>query len=365
MTRNSIFRPAMALAVGLVLTGWLVGCDNGSHTAPTQPNPAEMIVRLTIQGPESLAPGTTAPYTVIAHHSNGRTENANDRARWFSSRQDVMSVDEMGRASAHTTGDARLTVQIPAFSAGKDIIVVPAGTYRLTGLVTENQSGGASVSNARVEVHADGALALSTTTGVDGRYRFHGVVGEIELRVTKDGYQAGTTRLSVFEHLSHNLELSTAEPRRNASGVYALKIAAAQSCRELFEDQLRSRTYSARITQEGVVVDVRLSGATFAITPLGRGDRFTGRMEPAGITFTLAPHIYKYYSYAQYPNIVERLEFPGWLAVDGTVVVHDTPAGFAGVLEGAYQYFRFDPAWGGLPSVTCRGAHDFILDRVN
>jgi hypothetical protein len=364
MTRNS-FRPAMALAVGLVLTGWLVGCDNGRHRLPTQPDPAQSITRISIQGPDTLTPGSTAAYTVIGHRSDGSAQTLNERTQWFSSSQEVLSVDATGRATAHTSGDTRLSAQIPAFFAGRDIIVVPAGTYRLTGLVTENQSGGAPVGNARVEVRADGALALSTTTGVDGRYRFHGVVGDIELRVTKDGYQSGTTGVFVREHLSHNLELSTAEPRRDASGTYVLKIVAARSCRELLEESLRSRTYSARISHEGVAVDVRLSGAAFAVTPLGRGDRFTGRMEPAGITFTLAPHISSYYGYAQYPNIVEKLESPGWVAVDGTVLVRETPAGFAGMLEGAYQYFRFDPAWGGSPGVTCRGAHDFILDRVN
>lgn len=64
-------------------------------------------------------------------------------------------------------------------------IVIPLGTYRLTGTVTES---GLPVSKATVAVTSGIGTGLSVVTDLNGQYRIYGVAGAIDVTVSKDGY---------------------------------------------------------------------------------------------------------------------------------------------------------------------------------
>jgi len=353
----------------LILATVLAACTESSRTGPTQPGPAVTAagpVNLTLEGPSSIAPGTTARYTVTAREVDGRTADVTSEALWASSASEVVSIVSPGVVAAHARGDARVNVHFRNLGSQKDVVVLPDGTYRLIGQVTEAETASVPVSGVRVEAASGTGETLSTVTGDDGHYRLYGVAGLVEVRFSKDGYRAGETELTVDTHTARNVELSLDRPRAEVAGSYVLTISAAPGCRDKFSEDLRSRRYGVTLTQTGALLEARLSGANFAVSRAGRGDHFQGRVEPDGLSFRLTSHVYQYYGYAQYPDLAERITTPiGFMIIDGTARLQGDGSRFEGRLQGAYQFFQWDPAWGGTATIECRGDHEFVLQRTS
>jgi hypothetical protein len=296
--------------------------------------------------------------------TDGTSQDATARAIWFSSSASVLSIDESGVATAHERGETRISATVANRQSMKEVVVVPKGTFRLAGLVMESNSPVAPLSNALVEAVAGTGAGLSTTTFADGRYRLYGVGGDIRLRVIKDGYQPRDLHLTVTDHVTQDIELAPANPRQDFSGTYTMTISAAAACRNELPEEVVTRTYTAELTQNGALVEARLSGAFFHLSHSGSGDNFRGRVQPDGLAITLTPHAYKYYGYASYPDIAERLPEGRYFAVDGSVVLRGTRARLSGALTGSYKLFTYDPAWGGRPIIECHGDHELVLSRI-
>ncbi|MBA2301056.1 MAG: carboxypeptidase regulatory-like domain-containing protein [Acidobacteria bacterium] len=221
------------------------------------------------------------------------------------------------------------------------------------------------LADALVEVTAGSGAGLFARTGLEGRYRLYGVAGDTQVRVTKEGFQPRVQSVTVSDHQAQDFDLSLVRPREDLSEVYALTIIAAGSCRDALPEEIRTRSYTAHLTQDGPFVEARLSGAMFAVSRAGRGDHFRGRFEQDGVSFSLSPHIYKYYGYEQYPDVAEKLlSGAGYFVLDGLVVVTGTHARLSGTLSGSFRFFKFDPAWGGSTTSECAGGHEFVLSRV-
>lgn len=352
----------------LILATALAACTESSRP-PTQPGPANaapQLTSLTLEGPGSIAPGRTARYTVTARDTDGRRADVTSEARWASSANEVVSITSPGVLAAHARGDARVSVHYRHLGSQKDVVVLPDGTYRLIGEVTEAETASVPISGVRVEAASGNGETLSTVTDDKGRYRLYGVAGLVRVRFSKDGYRAGETELPVETHTARNVELSLERPRANVAGSYTLTISAAAGCRDKFPDHHRSRQYGVTLTQSGPLVEARLSGAAFATSPAGRGDHFQGRVEPDGLSFRLTSHVYQYYGYAQYPDLAERVTNPtGFLIIDGAAHLREEGSGFEGRLQGAYQFFQWDPAWGGTATIECKGDHEIVLQRTS
>lgn len=350
------------VTAGLAVT--VLACTKERTPLPLQPARTAAVTALTLEGPGAIPPGTTARFSVTIRLSDGTTEDATDRAAWSSSDPSVLTVTA-GLATAHAIGDARVSASLSGRGSIRDVIVVPPGTYRLTGIVSESDTPAGALADALVEVAAGSGAGLTARTGADGRYRLYGVSGDVQLRVSKNGYQTQEVRVVVTDHLSQDVELRLMAPRSDVTGTYMLTITAASSCRDTLPEDIRIRRYTAELVQDGAHVDARLRGATFAVSGLGRGDRFRGRVDPSGVSFTLRPYLYKYYGYEQYPDIAELLPAgAGYVVLDGSAVVRGSRALLSGTLTGSYQYFRHDPAWGALPVADCDGGHEFVLSRV-
>jgi hypothetical protein len=352
--------------LGLVVA--LAACTESSRPSPTAPRPTGVIsgiASLTLEGPASIAPGTTARYTVTAVDADGRSADVTAEAAWATSSPEIVSIVSPGMLAAQARGDARVNVHFRNAGSQKDVVVVPDGTYRLTGRVTEAETSAVPVDAVQVEAMSDAGERLTTSTGDDGRYRLYGVAGLVRLRFSKSGYRTGDKELMVGAHETSDIELALERSRAEVAGTYLLTITAASSCQDKFSDDLRSRRYTATVTQAGPVVEARLTGASFAVSPAGRGDNFKGRVNPDGLSFHLASHAYRYYSYAQYPDIAERVNPSGFIVIDGTARVNGSGSRFSGPLQGAYQFFSWDPAWGGTATIECKGNHEFVLERIS
>jgi hypothetical protein len=354
----------------LILAIALAACTESSRPSiPTQPGPAgaaPQLASLTLEGPSSIAPGTTARYTVTARDTDGRMADVTNEAAWASSANGVATIGSPGEVTAHARGDARVNVRYRNLGSHKDVVVLPDNTYRLIGQVTEAETASVPVSGVTVEAASSTGEALSTVTTDDGRYRLYGVAGLVRVRFSKDGYHVGETELTVDTHTSRDVALSLERPRADVAGSYLLTITAAAGCRDKFSEDLRSRRYGVTLIQTGAVLEARLSGAIFATSRVGRGDGFQGRVEPDGMSFRLASHIYQYYGYIEYPDVAERLtDRTGFMVIDGTARVRGAGSRFEGSLQGAYQYFQWDPAWGGTATIECKGDHEFVLQRTS
>jgi hypothetical protein len=204
---------------------------------------------------------------------------------------------------------------------------------------------------ARVEV-VGGTPVVATTTDPDGRYRLYGVPRIADIRVTRDGYGPYVQSVQLVEHATQNFQLALSGTRLDLAGPYTLAIDAACATSTPVPADLRHRIYPASMTQSGSTLEVVLEEPSrFRINAARRGDRFTGRVDAAGATFSLGDNFYPYYgpSYdpLTYPTIVERLSNGTFLGMDGTARTTGSRRGLSGNLQGFL--LQYDSTFPSIP----------------
>lgn len=348
------------------LAGGLLACDDQpSHTPglSTPTTPGVPIVRLEIEGPSAVPPGGTMQLTAMARLSDGSSRDITQEAVWTSSNRMVLTVSA-GRVTGVQVGEARALVGLGATSANREVVVVPQGTFRVAGLVTEADTPSSPVVGATVAVTAGVGAGLTTNTGDDGRYKLYGVGGDVELRISKNGYQTNVQQYRADDHAILNAQLRLVNARRDLSGAYTLTIAAADDCRLALPEELRVRNYRALVTLTGNLLDVRLEGSTFALAANGQGDKFRGRAEATDLLFFMSaydPNGYFYYKF-NYGDVVEQLTDSSFLVVSGRATVNE--ASMSGVLDGAMTVLSGSLKYYPTTTAICRStAHRFTLRR--
>lgn len=352
------------LAVGVIVLGVVESC-NKSPAAP-----ADVPQRLEIVGPLSVAPGETRQFTALLHESESLARIVTTEVTWQSRADQIFSVSSTGQVTGIESGDGSLTAfyrQDSSLTASKEVIIVPTGTYRLAGLVTEVESPNAPIPAAQLDVIAGAGAGLSTTTASDGRYRLYGVGGDAQIRISKEGYDRSIDSIAISDHAMENFQLTLSRGRMEVGGRYQLVIEAADSCAPRLPQEARRRVYTAMVTQQGRELEALLSDATFATSKAGRGNRFVGIAEPEQVRFTLYEPFYSYYPYysADYPDVVEQLT-SGFLTVAGSAVLARFSRGLAGTMEGTFGFSPHDPRRGPSRSQTtwCESSsHRFVLTR--
>jgi hypothetical protein len=299
------------------------------------------VTRIQIVGPDSIAPGGSAQFSVVQIFSNGSSVSASS-ATWSSSQPALLQVNAAGlvTAQAPLRGEATLQAEVPGTAApgsrraSREILVLPEGTFRLVGTVTEAEAVRVPVDGARVEAAADADSstppAAFATTGPDGRYKLYGVPPDAHLRVRKDGYVSTAERMQLAGHDTRNFLLQLEHPRFALAGDYTMTV-------EVFETRcglpadLRRRAYDAVVEQEGPHLTVRLTGPRFLVAG-GQGDRFSGIVTPTGATFDLENFAdwYYYPDNPVHPDVVELLPDATLLVVAGLPSLVATPAGLSG-----------------------------------
>ena len=351
-----------ALSGALLSAALIAGCDEGPQP-PTAPGPAAT-TGLEITGPRTVAPGGNGRFTATARLSDGTTRDVTVQAQWRSNSV-ILAVESPGLVTAREKGTAMLSASLASFTSTREVILVPDGTYRLTGVVVDPGRPGGPVNSARVEVTDGPARGLGTYTGVDGRYALHGVAGDTNLRVTREGYHPRTEHLVVTDHQSLDLDLPILAPLPDLSGSYRLTVAAADTCGATLPAEAMSRTYSAVLSQVGPELTVALSGATFATINGWTPNGFRGTVEPTRVRIGLGSlGCYGYY-YGCGPSMLERLTPATFIMPSGSVTLGISPTVLAGELDGTIEIH--EPAAG--PSLFRRTLacpsyrHQFTLSR--
>jgi hypothetical protein len=376
---------AVAVLAGV---GVMAGCSDGPKRiagpspTPGAPGPTAppAVVNVEISGPTSIRPGQSAQFSAILRFSDGTTQTA-PSVRW-SSQNRVIRVDASGLVTAREeNGEDVLSAEVISGGPGlgqrssRAILVLPDGTYRMVGLVTEHGLPTSPVVGARVEVTA--GMPVVAATDYDGRYRLYGIPPTAEIRVTRDGYQPHVQSVHLTEHATQNFELTLAGARLDLAGPYTLTIDIACATSTPVPADVRQRRYAAFLTQSGPTVDVVLTESSrFRINSAGRGNRFSGHVDAAGATFRLddflTDSVWYFaipYEPSAYPSVVEQLSSGTILIMSGATVTRQAADGLSGDLAGSV--YHFDSRFLTVPLLSSiRGscfatspAHRFTLTR--
>jgi hypothetical protein len=360
----------VCFAAAIPVLAVMGGCDRRENRPLPGPGPTPQprIVGLEINGPGSIAPGQVAQFTAISRFSDGGAEPA-DGVRWLSQYK-LFHVDPSGLVTAgDRTGEDTLIVEVNAPSgllrALKEILILPDGTYRMVGSVTEAVPPGTPIVGARIEVTP---TPIAAVTNWDGRYVLYGVPASAVVHVARDGYQPLVQHLQLGEHTRRDFQLELSGTRLDLTGTYTLTVDAACATSTPVSEDLRHPRYAASITQSGPALQVVLTETErFKVNGAGRGDRFTGRVDTVTASFDLGDNFFLYYpNYdpSSYPTIVERIPDGRVLVLDGKALVRISATGLAGDLDGFFIGYAAFPTFPMRALGSCYSStHRFTLTR--
>ena len=334
MRANCVVFCVVVLAAGGLFAA-ACGEDPGSKI-PTRPS-MPSFTGAQIVGPAQVAPGKTVQFAAQMLGSDGSTKlTGAEFNRWSTSSPGVLSVNSLGQATGGFTGEAILTLEVTPYGAGsgrritREIVVLPDGTFRVTGIILDAAEK-TPISGARVQVAGSPVVAIA---GADGRYRIYGVPADGELIVTADGFETQNRPVHLTGHSTMDFQLSFNGPIPQLAGNYTMAVDVMDSCSGglPLQPSLRNRSYEAVISQSGPAVEVTLTEPRFKLNGDGLGNRFSGQVTGAGVTFRLV--YFDYYYTTQYPNVAEQLSDGTVLVIDGIARVTVTAAGMSGPLSG-------------------------------
>src|SRR4051794_10142644 len=198
-------------------------CGSSTPTAPTKTPPAKIVNSVQISGPASIAPGATAQLSAIATYVDGSTSDVTAVARWNSFDTKVLSISGSGLATGIKSGETKVQGEYANRGSGMTIRVLPDGTYRLAGTLTES---GLPIEDATVAITAGQGTGLSATSDSGGGYLLYGVAGTVEIQVSKAGYTSQSRTLIVTADAVASFQLTTVTPAARIAGAYLLTFTA-------------------------------------------------------------------------------------------------------------------------------------------
>jgi hypothetical protein len=296
---------------------------------------SDTVISVTVSGPASLAPGGTAAFSATGRTVSGSVVDVTSKVFWTTSDGTVLSISSLGQVTARKSGETQVVAAVTStLSARMTVLVLPAGTYRLTGTVTD---GGVPLPVATVSVVSGTGSGLSAITATDGTYRLYGVAGDIQLQVNAPGYVTSTQSLSIAANGVNDFSVTPTGGKPNLTGTYSMTVSANASCAPpgsalyTLPGDVRERHYIATISQMGAKFQVTLSGADFVLK-LGRGNSFSGTVLGPSIQFRVNDGYY----YGPYPDILESLGPNRYVLINGLGTLTLAGTDLTGAIDGTY-----------------------------
>jgi hypothetical protein len=346
--------------------GLVTACGHESPLpGPTTPGPT--IVTLTISSgvfsfssPSLMQPGESRQFSATVSLSDKTSRDVTGTATWRTSNPSVFSLTG-GLVTAMTAGEGSITVNYEGRSAGLYIVSLPSGTGVLVGTVKEASFPIAGTTIAVVGGPMAGRSAVSDGSG---SYRLYGVVGDLQIRASRDGYVALTKPVTVTPFSTPrrdqtlDFDLNPASRVLALAGSYRVSLRASSTCAGKLPADITVREYAGTMTQDGSRLTIVLSGAEFAVDSTGvTSNRFGGRAKADSVELALGRFSFYYYYYYGYFSwgFIERLTRPqigAWgfsqttyLSVIGTAAGPATPSNISATLNGT---LAIDDAPGGF-----------------
>ena len=301
------------LSIALLALATLSGCGDENPRSPVTPTPTPAppsgpppvtISRLELTGPTTVHVGEPAQFTVTAYSSDGSVRDLTGEVSWLT-HSGILPMSAPGLFTGGEKGETALTARLGGHSAVmSSIVVVPRGTYRLTGTIRD---AGIAVAANSVLVEDD-ALGHVSPSVINGVYKVYGVAGATRITVTKDGYETVSKQQTINSHQTVDFNLVLLRPRDEVWGRYTLTFTAAPECTALPED-LRARSYTVNVSQDGPRLEVTLEGGRFFSSGGRTHNRFGGILEAQVARFELQVTGFNYYHYFAYdlPDVFEEL----------------------------------------------------------
>ena len=214
------------IAAGLALIVVVGGCGNDSGRGFTPgPTGPRGTVQLTVEGPPSIAPGTSAQFVASATGTDGTRRDVTTEVTWQLPVGTVFAVTPAGVVTATAVGQATLLATLGSTVASTELVSVPAGTYLLRGQITPVFP----TLEARVEILDGPYRGMSANADPTGVYRLFGVAGALQLRASMAGHLPETRALTVNAHAEANFTLA---PTAGTTllGSWTLAVTASTSC---------------------------------------------------------------------------------------------------------------------------------------
>ena len=221
-------RHLAATAGAVLLALGLASCDK--HEAPTPSTPLApstsvpvSIAKIELVGPANIATGESVQLTASVTRSDASVLDVTGQAQWSVSGTKILEVSATGLAKGIGAGEAFINARYQSRSASKSVLVLPAGTYRLKGRVTDD---GVGLDGVTMTVIGGTGEGLVTVTGFDGSYVLYGVGGHVRLQAKRAGYSNAIRELDVTDHRTFDVEMTPDRPRTNLKGTYTLTLTA-------------------------------------------------------------------------------------------------------------------------------------------
>ena len=223
---------------------------------PTPPAPA--VVRLEIVGPSEIAPGETVQLIANAIKSDGSVEDVTSQSLFSPNTSPVLELTVRGLATGKTNGQVFVNARFGSRNAGKTILVLPTGTFRLGGTIRESGFG---IDGVTVSVTSGTGAGLTTTSGFTGSYALFGVKGLVRIEARKNGYLNLVQQLDVTEHRTHDVEHCRRTGKNRFPGRLYADGCASGFCASSLPAEARRREYTANVAQDGPLLTVTLEDA--------------------------------------------------------------------------------------------------------
>lgn len=299
-----------------------VACDGDKTPTPT--TPTANLVTLVIQGPPpAIGPGQMAQVKAVARFTDGSERDVTAEARWTSTQPQIAEVNA-GVITGRALGRVVIRATYQSHDSSLAIVVKPAGTFILSGNITE--PGPVSVDSATVTV-LGGSLNPVTTDSL-GFYEVLGVSGRVTLRVSKPGYLDDTRTLTVTQDEKLDVQIRPISGPKPVAGIYRMTLTISPSCSIVPDDQ-KTRTYTAAIGQEEARLRIELGDANF----IPGKNSFNGKVAGSTVSFEWGDGYYALY----YGTSVQEV-LPGGqiLGIWGTMVAPAAPQTISGSLVGGF-----------------------------
>lgn len=366
MRRISLIGSAVAVA----LVGLMAACGSDPVSRVPFSPLAPALSGLQIIGPASIAPNQSVQYTAQMRLSDGTVKSStNDlNVRWRTVSGAIQVDASSGAVTAGANrGETVLIAELvgnTGVRGTREIVILPDGTFRVVGSVREAEAPTQPIAGALVQV---AGTSLSTTTDPNGNYRLYGVPAQAEIRVSANGYVSAAQNVQLTAHGTQNFNLALSGPRITLNGPVTVTVDVTGGCSSnpALPSPLHRRTYEATATTTGSVVNVQLTEPRFRVSN-SRGNRFSGRADAVGVTFTLDSFFYYYYYYYfSYPSVAERLSDNTYLVVYGKAFTSPTNSGLSGSIDngGVVNYDSMFPGSNTKTLGRCSSARLSLTSR--
>jgi Carboxypeptidase regulatory-like domain len=320
---------------------------------------APTVTAVRVAGSSRVAPGETAYYTATATYSDGSSKDVTAIVSWNPPGDRTwfpIYFTSAGVALGANRGETDISAGLDGKFGSLHVLVLESGTFKLSGVVAE--SSGRLVSNVAIDVVAGRGTGLRATTDSQGRYALYGVVGQIQLRVSAEGFTPQTHDLVVAtDETATPFALEPKDPPVDISGTWTMTLTPSPRCAAALSDLARGRTYQIQFVQQGTGLKLAITSPTLKV--FNAGENY-GTVFGSQVQFTFIGDT----DYGDWSStdLIDQLSPTQSLGFDGTVRGAVVGSELRASLSGDIVYWEVpNPSFG--PQLFCRATDHAVMLR--